>query len=98
MVTPTDLPDVLTVQEFAKWARIGRRQAYEAVARGDVPSVRIGKTIRIPVGALKDHLQEHGECRHDPSFLPGYGPVIICYCGWAERFIREGDTEGNERN
>ena len=49
----SELPAMLTVAEFASFARIGRRQAYEAVKRGDVPSLRIGKTIRVPRGALE---------------------------------------------
>jgi len=47
-----DLPDLLTVQETACWARIGIRQAYELVRSGEVPSIRLGRSIRIPKRAL----------------------------------------------
>lgn len=39
---------VLTVDEVAGALRIGRRQAYSAVQRGEIPSLRIGRTIRVP--------------------------------------------------
>ncbi len=47
---------VLTVSEAAQVLRIGRRQAYEAVRRGEIPSTRIGRSIRIPVSALRRQL------------------------------------------
>jgi excisionase family DNA binding protein len=43
-----DLPLMLTVEEAARVARCGRGAAYAAVHRGDIPSVRIGRTIRVP--------------------------------------------------
>ena len=47
------LPDLVRVEDFAAWAGIGRRQAYEAVHRGDVRSIRIGRSLRIPRTALE---------------------------------------------
>jgi len=44
----SDLPLVLTVEEAAKALRISRGSAYEAVRTGDLPHVRIGRTIRVP--------------------------------------------------
>jgi excisionase family DNA binding protein len=41
------------VREVAAILRVGRNQLYEAVARGELPAVRIGRTIRIPATALK---------------------------------------------
>ncbi len=43
---------VLTVEELAERLRIGVRSAYLAVERGDVPSIRIGRLIRIPEAAV----------------------------------------------
>jgi excisionase family DNA binding protein len=43
--------------------RVGRNQLYQAVARGDLPSVRIGRTIRIPKHALLDLLTPTGPPR-----------------------------------
>ena len=48
----SDLPPVLTVSEVARMFRIGRNAAYEAVARGEIPSIRFGRSIRIPTARL----------------------------------------------
>ncbi len=45
---------LLTVPETAKLLRISRNLAYELVARGELPAVRLGRVIRIPRGALND--------------------------------------------
>jgi excisionase family DNA binding protein len=47
---------VLKVKEAAAILRVGRNQLYQAVARGDLHAVRIGRTIRIPRTALLDLL------------------------------------------
>jgi excisionase family DNA binding protein len=51
-----ELPLVLTVEEAADALRIGRTAAYEAVRRGDIPSVRICRSIRVPRHALEQML------------------------------------------
>lgn len=43
---------VYTVEEVAKLLRIGRSAAYEAVRRGQIPSVRLGRRLRVPSKAL----------------------------------------------
>jgi excisionase family DNA binding protein len=50
------LPDVLTAREAAAILRVGRNQLYQAVARGELGAVRIGRSIRIPKQALLDLL------------------------------------------
>jgi excisionase family DNA binding protein len=50
------LPAMLTVKEVAAILRVGRNQLYQAVARGEIRAVRIGRTIRIPKTALLDLL------------------------------------------
>ena len=52
----TTLPEVLTAREAAAILRIGRNQLYQAVARGQLDAVRIGRSIRIPKQALLDLL------------------------------------------
>jgi excisionase family DNA binding protein len=48
------LPEWLTVDEVAKILRIGRRQAYAAIANGEIPGARrIGKTIRVRRKAIE---------------------------------------------
>jgi excisionase family DNA binding protein len=48
-----ELPLVLTVEEAAEVLRIGRSACYEGVRRGEIPSVRIGRTLRVPRQALE---------------------------------------------
>lgn len=56
MMTDKHNPTVFTVGELAEILRIGRLSAYQAVARGDVPSIRIGRRILIPRHALEQLL------------------------------------------
>ncbi len=51
------LPTTYKVEEAAKLLRIGRNKAYEAVACGEIPSVRIGKRILVPRIALERMLE-----------------------------------------
>lgn len=46
------LPPVLTVEEAARFMRISRGAAYEAVRTHEIPSIRVGRTIRVPRAAL----------------------------------------------
>ncbi len=44
---------VMKVDELAELIACGRRQTYEAIARGDVPGViRIGRSIRVSRAAV----------------------------------------------
>jgi excisionase family DNA binding protein len=38
----------LSVEECAKRLGIGRNSAYEAVARGEIPVIRVGKRLLVP--------------------------------------------------
>lgn len=42
----------LTVTECAKRLGIGRNSAYEAVSRGEIPVIRVGKRLLVPKAAL----------------------------------------------
>ena len=48
---------LLTVPETAKLLRISRNLAYELVARGELPAVRLGRVIRIPRDELTARIQ-----------------------------------------
>ncbi len=48
-----DLPDLLTVPEVATLLRIGRGKAYSLVRQGDLPSLKLGRTLRIPKSAVE---------------------------------------------
>ncbi len=47
-----DLPELLSVPEAATWLHIGTGLAYEMVRRGDLPSVRLGRLVRVPRAGL----------------------------------------------
>ena len=62
-VALAELPTVLTVEEARRVLRIGRRQLYQAIARHDVPAVKIGRSIRIPRSGLEALLAQPVEVR-----------------------------------
>jgi excisionase family DNA binding protein len=43
----------LTIPETARRLGIGRNQGYEAARRGEIPTVRLGKRLVVPVAALE---------------------------------------------
>lgn len=50
----TQLPTTLTVEQTATLLDIARGSAYRGVKRGEIPAVRVGRRILVPVGALAD--------------------------------------------
>ena len=60
-----ELPPVLTVDEARRVLRIGRRQLYRAIAKHDVPALKVGRSIRIPRAGLEAWLAASVEER-DP--------------------------------
>jgi len=44
--------DVISVLELAKMLKIGRNTAYELIRSGSIPSVRIGRQIRVSKQAV----------------------------------------------
>jgi excisionase family DNA binding protein len=58
---PKDLAQrVLTVDEAAALLRIGRTATYDAIRRGEVPSIRVGRRLRVPGAALARLLETAG--------------------------------------
>jgi excisionase family DNA binding protein len=51
----------MSVPEAGQLLGIGRNAAYEAAHRGDIPSITIGKLIRVPVAALNRLLEGAGQ-------------------------------------
>ena len=60
MVSATEEPMVYTVAECARLLNLGRTAAYQAVQRGDIPTIRIGRRILVPKKAL-EHLLEQAD-------------------------------------
>ena len=48
---------LLTIDEAAEYLSIGRTQCYRLVMSGDLASVRIGRSRRVPAYALKDFVE-----------------------------------------
>ena len=58
-------PLLLRVEQAAKLLQLGRNAVYALVAKGEIPSLRIGRQLRIPDQELRDwiHEQALGERR-----------------------------------
>jgi excisionase family DNA binding protein len=52
---------LLKVDETAKILNIGRSKAYEMIAEGQIPSVRIGRSVRVPPEGLRRKIEEMAE-------------------------------------
>jgi len=59
-----EAPLTLSVPEAGKrYFGLCRNAAYDAAARGDLPTIRIGRLLRVPVRALEAMLNETGQRR-----------------------------------
>ena len=47
----------ITIIEAAKMLGVGRNQAYEAAHRGDIPVIRIGRRLLVPLAAFRQMLE-----------------------------------------
>lgn len=52
-----DFDDILTFREFKEVLKIGRNKAYELLQKNIIPSIRIGKSYRIPKINIINYLQ-----------------------------------------
>ena len=50
--------EYLKVPEVARIIRVARSRAYELVAEGDIPSIRIGRSVRVSRRELDKWLEE----------------------------------------
>ncbi len=50
-------PKTLSVPDAGKiYFNLGRNASYDAAHRGDIPTIRIGRILRVPTRALEDIL------------------------------------------
>jgi excisionase family DNA binding protein len=59
--TGEELPRVLRVEEAGELFRISRSAAFRAVKNGTIPSIRVGRSLRVPTALLLKMLGEEGE-------------------------------------
>ena len=52
---------MLRVNEAAEVLGIGRTTVYELVAKGELPTVRIGRSVRIPISAIEAWVEANTE-------------------------------------
>ena len=55
----------VSVTEAARQIGIGRNLAYEGIRRGEIPAIKIGKRLLVPVAALERMLAEAGQAKGD---------------------------------
>ncbi len=53
---PHDWPPTITISEAARILGISRSAAYRAAARGELPTIRIGRRLLVPTAKLFDML------------------------------------------
>lgn len=50
-------PKTLTVPEAGRlYFSLGRNASYDAARRGDIPTIRIGRLLRVPIAAMDARL------------------------------------------
>jgi excisionase family DNA binding protein len=50
----------MSIREAANYLGIGRNSAYEAARTGQIPTIRIGRLLRVPVIAIERMLAHAG--------------------------------------
>jgi hypothetical protein len=57
-----DSPKTMTVPEAGRvYFSLGRNASYEAARRADIPVIKIGRLLRVPVVQLERKLEEVGK-------------------------------------
>ena len=67
-----ELPLALTVEQAAKMLNISRNLAYDLVRQGVIPSLRLGRIIRISRSRLEDWMTENDGQRESPDDAVGF--------------------------
>ena len=53
------IPKTISVPEAGRtYFDIGRNASYEAAKRGDIPTIKIGKLLRVPVIAMERKVEQ----------------------------------------
>ena len=54
---------LLTPLQVAELLNIGRSTVYELLASGDLPSVRVGRSRRVPLGSVEEYVKSLAEAQ-----------------------------------
>ncbi len=55
-------PKTISVPEAGKtYYDLSKNASYEAARRGDIPTIRVGRLLRVPVVAMEQKLERVGE-------------------------------------
>jgi excisionase family DNA binding protein len=55
----TARPELLRIEEAAEVLGIGRAKAYQMAQRREIPTVRVGRLLRVPADALREWIEQH---------------------------------------
>lgn len=61
---------LLRPNEAADLLAVGRSKLYELIAAGEVPSMKIGKSLRVPAAALEQWVAEHAASAVEDAATP----------------------------
>jgi hypothetical protein len=61
----------ISVPEAGRWLSLGRDAAYAAAARGEIPTLRLGRRIVVPVPKLLQLLGATPDMSADPATTTG---------------------------
>ncbi len=50
---------LLTTQAAAERLSIGKTKIYELIGAGELPTIRIGRAVRVPASAVQDWIGRH---------------------------------------
>lgn len=62
----TQYPDLMSINDLRRALGIGRTKAYAIVSNGEIRSIKVGKSIRIPKTSLLDYVEkDYTTCEAD---------------------------------
>jgi hypothetical protein len=67
------IPKTLSVPDAGReYFDLGRNASYDAAKRGDIPTIKIGRILRVPIVALDRMLERAGQLQeHSQAFAMG---------------------------
>jgi hypothetical protein len=58
-MTTSETPRTLTVPEAGKlYYDLSRNGSYAAAARGEIPTIKVGRLLRVPIKAMEQRLEQ----------------------------------------